>query len=132
MLNLLLAVLATSSPSEIPADLWRCDNQIEVWCTVDGCAAKKTEETTPMDIWARTDGVFSVCAYTGCWEGKAKVSDTAGRLVWAADAVPFSTRPDGEFTADVSLLIVKKDGAGFVRIGGIASPLLCVRAKLGE
>ncbi|MEZ5892898.1 MAG: hypothetical protein R3C58_07110 [Parvularculaceae bacterium] len=131
MFFLALAALFTASKSEIPPDRWICSNEVEVWCSVDGCAAKDAGETTPMSIAARRTGEFSVCAYTGCWEGKTKVADAAGRLLWAANGVPFSTQPDG-FKADVTLLIVEKEGVGFVRVGAIASPLMCARAPAIE
>jgi hypothetical protein len=131
MLMLALAALLTASKSELPPDVWRCVNDIEVWCTVDSCAAKAQDETTPMSIWAARDGRFSVCAYTGCWEGVAAVGDIAGRLIWAGDGAEFSSAP-GSAATDVTLMIIEKDGAGFVRAGGIASPLLCQRAPLDE
>jgi hypothetical protein len=123
MFALLLAAFLSASKSEVPPDRWVCANDIEVWCTVDSCAAKPESATTPMAISARRDGRFSVCAYTGCWEGTRAPANVGGRLVWAADAVPFSTNDAA--TADVSLMIVAKDGVGFVRVGAIASPLLC-------
>ena len=126
ILGLLLMLMANRA--ELPPDAWACTNQVEVWCTVDSCAAKDADETTPLRIAARRDGVFSVCAYTGCWEGKASVIDNNGRLLWAADGAAFSSRPEGGWEADISLLIVEKDGVGFVRVGGIATPLLCLRA----
>lgn len=132
MLMLLLAALLSSSKSEIPPDVWACANDIEVWCAVDSCAAKPEGETTPMAISARRDGAFSVCAYTGCWEGKGQVADIGGRLLWAADDVPFSSKPEGGFEADVSLLIIEAEGVGFVRVGGIASPLLCLRRPVDQ
>ncbi len=131
MFMLLLAAMLSSSKSEIPPDAWDCVNDVEVWCSVDSCAAKPEGETTPMSITARRDGEFSVCAYTGCWEGKAEVADIEGRLVWTADRAAFSTSPDG-FFADITLLIVEKDGVGFVRAGGIASPLLCARRAVDQ
>ncbi len=125
---LILAALMSSSKSEIPPDRWVCANDIEVWCTVDSCAAKPETETTPMAIAARADGRFSVCAYTGCWEGQTAMANVGGRLLWAADGVPFSTNEAA--TADISLMIVARDGVGFVRVGAIASPLLCRRRAL--
>ena len=82
---------------------------------------------TPMSITARRDGVISVCAYSGCWEGETDLVEADGRLLWAADGAGFSTRHEGGFEADITLLIIEKDGVGFVRAGGIASPLLCAR-----
>lgn len=129
-MNIALAVVAlvSASKSEVPPDQWVCANDIEVWCTVDSCAAKPEAETTPMAVSATGDGQFSVCAYSGCWEGETAPSNVGGRILWAADGVPFTTNEAA--TADVSLMIVARDGVGFVRVGAIASPLLCRRRAL--
>ncbi|WP_375204191.1 hypothetical protein [Hyphococcus sp.] len=132
MLTLLLAALLSSSKSEVPPDVWDCENTVEVWCAVDGCAAQPDGEMTPMSITASRDGAFSICAYTGCWEGKTTLIDQSGRLLWAGDGAPFSTRPEGGFEADVTLLIIEKEGVGFVRAGGIATPLLCARRPVDQ
>jgi len=131
MILALIAALLTSSRSEIPPDAWLCHNQLEVWCTVDSCAAKPAGEMTPLRVWARRDGAFSICAYTGCWEGRTTLADANGRLLWAADGVAFSSSESG-YAADVSLLIVAKEGVGFVRVGALATPLLCVRTGPGK
>lgn len=125
MLFLTLAMLA--SPAEIPGDAWRCRNPIEVWCAADGCAAAREGEFTPLDIHASVKGELSVCAYTGCWETASAPVRKDGRILWAVDDVAFSSSPDGAMTADITLLIVEKDSVGFIRAGGLASPLLCVR-----
>ena len=127
MLMFALAALVSSSKSEVPPDVWDCANDVEVWCTVDSCAAQPEGAMTPMSITAKRDGSFSVCAYTGCWEGKTDLVEARGRLLWAADGAPFSTKPEGGFEADVTLMIIEKEGVGFVRAGGLASPLLCTR-----
>jgi len=127
MLDLAAAVLMRASISETPPESWNCRNQIEVWCAADGCAATAPGESTPMDIWARADGDISVCAYSGCWEGKAALNAAAGRLLWIGDNLPFVSAIDGA-AGDVTLLVMAKDGVGFVRAGGIATPVLCRRA----
>ena len=132
MLQFLLATMMMTSPAEIPPEIWNCRNQIEVWCSVDSCAASAEDETTPMDISAsRSDGQFSICAYSGCWEGQAEMVEAKGRLLWVADNVGFSTSTSG-FVADISLLILEVDGVGFVRVGGLATPLLCTRSAPGH
>ena len=130
MTDIFLALVALfgSSPKEIPTEIWRCSNQVEVWCAADGCAATAEGEMTPMDITASADGRLSVCAYTGCWEGEAAYAATNGRLVWAGDALTFSTAPEGG-ESDATLLIIARDGVGFVRAGGLASPVLCARSR---
>ncbi|MEM8773124.1 MAG: hypothetical protein AAGD92_15870 [Pseudomonadota bacterium] len=126
MIALLFAALLSGSKAELPVDRWLCANSVEVWCTVDSCAAKPEDETTPMAIEAKANGDFAICAYTGCWEGRAAPVRAKGRALWIADDVPFST--NDEFRADVTVLITEKDGVGFVRVGAIATPLLCRRA----
>ncbi len=126
MLEIALAALLGATREGAPPDAWRCRNQVEVWCAADGCAAANPDEFTPIDVSAKADGELSICAYTGCWTGKAKVARADGRWLWAGDGFPFSSSAEGEKT-DVTLVIVAKDGVGFVRAGGLATPVLCAR-----
>ncbi|MDZ7628577.1 MAG: hypothetical protein U5J99_09290 [Parvularculaceae bacterium] len=128
MIDFLVLALLGATREGMPADVWSCRNQVEVWCTADGCAATNPDEFTPMDISADANGDLSVCAYTGCWSGKAKVARAEDRWLWAGDGLPFSTSGD-RAKADVTLLIAAKDGVGFVRAGGLATPVLCTRAS---
>jgi len=127
MIEFTAALLLGASKSEVPAESWNCRNQIEVWCAADGCAATPPDQSTPMDIWASADGTISACAYSGCWEGKGKLTASAGRLMWIGDDLPFVSAPPGA-TSDVTLLILASDGVGFIRAGGLATPVLCRRA----
>lgn len=127
MIELAAAFMLGASKAEVPPESWNCRNQIEVWCAADGCAATPPDAFTPMDVWASADGDLSVCAYSGCWQGKAAASAAAGRLVWAGDALPFVSSLEGA-AGDVTLLILAADGVGFVRAGGIATPVLCARS----
>ena len=124
---LTLAAITIASTAEVPTESWSCSNQLEVWCSADSCAAAPPEEFTPMSISADADGGATVCAYTGCWETEAPPVRAEGRLLWTGDNLSFSTMPEGGMSADVTLLIVEKDGVGFVRVGGFATPLLCTR-----
>jgi hypothetical protein len=126
MIEIALAVLLAGSREGLPPDAWRCRNQVEVWCAADGCAATDPDEFTPMDISADAGGALSICAYTGCWTGDANVARANGRWLWAGDAFSFSSSPEGE-KSDVTLMIVARDGVGFVRAGGLATPVLCTR-----
>lgn len=127
MIELAAALMLGASKSEVPPESWNCRNQIEVWCAADGCAATAAGELTPMDISASADGKIAACAYSGCWEGEARMTASAGRLLWAGDDLPFGSAAGGG-SGDVTLLILAKDGVGFIRAGGIATPVLCVRA----
>ncbi|MCB2112521.1 MAG: hypothetical protein KDD85_03130 [Parvularculaceae bacterium] len=126
MFEFAAALMMGASKSEIPPEMWNCRNQVEVWCAADGCAAASADEFTPMDIWASVTGEISACAYSGCWEGAAAISREAGRLLWIGDDLPFVSAIEGA-KGDVTLLIFADDGVGFIRTGGIATPLLCAR-----
>lgn len=127
MIELAVAFLLAASRKEVPPESWNCRNQVEVWCAADGCAATPPGESTPMDIWASTDGEISACAYSGCWEGRAATTASAGRLLWIGDGLPFVSAIEGA-KGDVTLLILARDGVGFIHAGGIATPVLCARA----
>lgn len=128
MIEFVLAFLLGANREGLPPDAWSCRNQVEVWCAADGCAAANPDEFTPMDVAADANGDLSVCAYTGCWTGKAKVARAEGRWLWAGDDFAFSSSQDRE-TADITLLIVAREGVGFVKAGGLATPLLCSREQ---
>jgi len=126
MLAMALLMAARASIPDIPLETWQCRNQLEVWCAVDGCAANALDAFTPMDIHAQSDGMLSVCAYTGCWKGEAGFTLVQDRALWTADALSFSSMPGGEGEA-VTLLISTGNGVGFVHVGGLATPILCER-----
>ena len=121
-------MLIASTKGLPPPESWRCRNEVEVWCDETGCSAKTGDEVMPMDISASSEGDISVCAYTGCWEGRADYSEAAGRLLWRGDRLPFVSAIEGA----VTLLVMRPDGVGFVRAGGLASPLTCRRKEAGE
>ena len=123
------AALMTLAIGEAVPHGWACSNDIEVWCSQEGCAAKPREEVTPMAITASPAGHLSICAYTGCWEGEAARAQLKGRLIWAADHLVWSSSQGGELTANGSLVIIEEKGVGFVEVGGIATPLLCRPAE---
>lgn len=123
--NLLLAAGTNGGP----AAAWTCVNQVEVWCDDKSCTARPVDEMTPLSVSVQTDGRFSVCAYSGCWEGTARRHRMAGRLLLTAEDVPFTSGAPG-LTTSVTLLVMEGDGVGFVRAAGLATPLICRRAEL--
>jgi len=129
LVELLVALMSGISEAQIEAiGGWQCSNQVEVWCSVDKCTARSGEDITPMSILVDEDDAISVCAYTGCWEGKIAPIVTPRHLIWTILNTGFSTMQGAEGVGtDVTLLINKDDGIGFVRAGGIATPVLCDR-----
>jgi hypothetical protein len=124
MTMLSVLILLGASLAEAPR-VWNCVNEIEIWCSDQRCAATPPGQFTPLGITADPKGGFSVCAYTGCWESSARPRRFGGRALWTGDNLPFSTARAREMSADVTLLIVERDGVGFIRAGNLATPLRC-------
>ena len=116
----LLFILLASSPA-LAKGGWHCRNTIEVACTATVCEAAK--EFTPKDIHVGA-GKFEVCAYSGCWQGKAQLRNIAGFAVIAAKNLKFST---GATKAAIAITIDTRDGIGTIKVDGYAEPLNCVR-----
>ncbi len=127
MILLALAAAGAAAAADPSPEGWSCANPIEVRCSDEECSAE-SDAFTPMSVSMSLAGGFSVCAYTGCWEGAGAPARQEGRLLWTGDDLPFSTSPDGEMKADVTLLLIEEEGVGFVRTAGFAAPLLCERA----
>ncbi|MEE2692964.1 MAG: hypothetical protein VX640_15635 [Pseudomonadota bacterium] len=124
-----LLALAGTSGAESSEQAWSCTNEVEVWCAADGCTTAAEGQFTPMSVSMTTAGAFSVCAYTGCWEGDSAPVSRQGRLLWTGDGLPFSTSQDGGMQADVTILLLAAEGVGFVRAAGLAAPVLCRRTS---
>lgn len=114
------------------AGVWSCRNPIEVSCTAETCVVSPVDGFTPMDISAGADGRLSVCAYSGCWEARAKPKRQSGRLVFIADKAKFSTADSDDARTDLTLVIDTRDGTGFVMAAGFANPLVCAASAAGS
>jgi hypothetical protein len=104
--------------------VWSCRNPIEISCGPESCAVAPADGFTPMDISAG-DGRLSVCAYSGCWEARAKPLRKRGRILFIADQARFSTSDSEDARADLTLVIDERDGAGFLMAAGFSHPLRC-------
>ena len=121
LISMMMAAVAPSSDTIN----WQCVNSVEIWCDKGSCSAKAHGEITPLAVSMRSNGEFSVCAYTGCWQGVAEASNFKRRWLWVADDVSFSSQEnDPFFQVDISIFLDEGD-VGFVRAGGLATPLIC-------
>lgn len=119
-----LAALALAAAAGDAAG-WSCRNDVEIACRDGACEAAQKGEFTPLDISADPKGDVSVCVYSGCWTTTARPVRRAGRLLWTIDRARWSDKPETD--ARITLLIDTKEGVGFVRVDGFASPLICRR-----
>lgn len=124
MIELIISALAGAA--------WQCRNPVEIACADGACIAAPADAFTPMDISAEADGRLSVCAYSGCWEARARPVRKRGRLLYVADAARFSTSQDPAMRTDITLAIDTRTGEGFVMASGFANPLQCAQDATGR
>lgn len=109
------------------AEVWNCRNDIEVMCANGTCGAETEEGNfTPMSLAFSSSGSFSLCAYSGCWDGEGTVVATAPFLIITrANAAWSDPSANGERDADVMIAFDPNDAVAIVKASGFATPLHC-------
>jgi len=121
----LIAAIVMALPSLSLADggTWNCRNiDLEVGC--DGGKCTVAPAHTPMDVHLGPAEI-SVCAYSGCWEGKpAAVVRSGGFVTFIATGLPFSTNPESK--ADIAVTVEITSGVATILVAGLyATPAIC-------
>jgi hypothetical protein len=121
-LSLLIGILF----SEVHAEGWTCRNDVEVQCMGSKCEARIGKDFTPMAVSFDSEGKFRVCAYTGCWAGKARPMVRAPFLVITQAQVDWSD-PNRRVVGreDVLIAFDFNDKWAVVKAGTLAVPMLC-------
>ena len=117
-------------PSERTGDasVWRCRNSVEVHCDESSCGAIPRDEMTPMDVVFNSDGGFSVCAYSGCWDGAGAVATVGPFVTIMQTDVPWSDPARADGAEDVLIGFDADDRVALVKVGAFAVPLNCKAA----
>jgi hypothetical protein len=101
---------------------WNCRNtELEIQCAAGQCAV--SQAFTPVDISVDSEGTFSVCAYSACWQGPGSVVSNGRHLMVAGTELVRSGVPSerGGFMVGIDTLA----RAGFLWGEGFALPVSC-------
>ncbi|USD36170.1 hypothetical protein [Ferrimonas sp. SCSIO 43195] len=110
--------------SEVCADSWQCSNDFESRCSSQGCSVATTADFTPLSVSLDDRGALSVCAYSGCWQGRGEVLATRPYLVVVGLAIPWSA-PGGDHGSDMVLTLNPKTGVAMLQNEVFDQPLVC-------
>src|SRR5687767_3271910 len=110
------SLMLVSVPSG--ADSWGCKPDVEVQCTAEACSIGEDQGFIPIGVSFDSRGNFSVCAYSGCWNGRGKVVSASPFLVITKARVDWSDpnqRVEGR--EDVSIALSSRDQVVMVKAG---------------
>lgn len=127
-------VLAVLLSSIVQAEVWNCRNDIEVQCSTDRCGAETEEgDFTPMSLAFSSTGSFSLCAYSGCWDGDGDVVAKVPLLVILKTNAEWSDpSSDGARDSDVMIAFDATDRIAVIKASGFVTPLHCRRQAADE
>ena len=120
-----LGLLAGCTSPPTPAMEWSCRNiTAEISCQEGICNVALDGDFTPMELTLDADGGLSLCAYSGCWSGKAEKVSTAGNYFSVIGlGLPWSGT-DGA-PADISATLNMKTMVATVLTDDYAHPMTC-------
>lgn len=116
-------------PSLAGAAEWRCRNSdMEITCISGKCSP--SDGFTPMDVTFSDKGAMSICAYSGCWEGKGKLLTSGDHLLLSGHKLQWTgTIPE---TGDFLIALDKSSGIATINGCGFAMPLACRHGIAGK
>jgi hypothetical protein len=108
---------------------WDCrNNDMEITCASEKCAA--SSDFTPMDIGFNDHGSMTICAYSGCWEGKGKVFKSGDHILISGHKLGWHGTTHG--SGDFMIALDKSTGIAVINGEGIAMPLICNPGNMGK
>jgi hypothetical protein len=118
VIGIMLALLST----EVFSSEWNCHNKdLEIHCDANKCEA--SDGFTPFDISVSTNGLMSICAYSGCWEGKGKVLKSGGHILVSGNKLKWTGNTPS--SANFMVALDTMDKIGFIKGEGFAMPIIC-------
>ena len=126
----MLALLTGCTSQPTPAGSWACRNEnTEISCGGKTCTVSLPGDFTPMSLSADTQGNLSLCAYSGCWEGKASTVTIADDYFTASGTELIWSGTTGGATSGAGRMSVTIDmntGTATLLAENYAHPMICV------
>lgn len=114
--------LLPSLAGATPAGQVSCRNaELEISCGQGKCTA--AESFTPMAVTLGMQGRLSVCAYSGCWEGRARMRREGRFRIFTGIALEWTGTTPGR--ADFAVIFDTSDRVAILKGAGFAHPLVC-------
>lgn len=107
---------------------WQCRNDdLEVRCDDAHCSAQ-TDGFTPVSLSLDTArGTLEVCAYSGCWSGRARMLRDGPQWLASGRSLAWSGAQSdkADMRTDLLFALDGRDRIGVLKGAGFAMPLRC-------
>jgi hypothetical protein len=125
LLMLIYASLVSCTSSPTPAIEWSCRNPfVEIACQGQDCTVALPGDYTPMELTLDSFGGISLCAYSGCWSGKAEaISMTGNYFSVIALGLPWNGTVGA--VSDISATINMETAIAIIITSDFAQPMSC-------
>lgn len=124
LLFVVTALLAAPSAFAASNSDWTCRNtDMEISCSKGTCSSSKPGEFTPMSV-SLSGQTLNVCAYSGCWDGKAATL-TDQHLIYAHSDTMIWSGPDKKDPATFQFALNKTQKLAVIIGEGFAQPVHC-------
>lgn len=122
---LLIGLAGVLPCTDAVARQWTCrNNDFEISCGEGRCAAQPSGGFTPLSVSLDADGgQMSVCAYSGCWEGRASIVRRGTFRIHTGLDLKW-TGVTGA-AADFAVVLDLADRVAVLKGAGFALPLTC-------
>ncbi len=121
----ILAVLVGCTSPPTPSMEWSCRNiTTEISCQEGICDVALTGDFTPMELTLDADGGLSLCAYSGCWSGRAEKVSTAGNY-FSVIGIGLPWSGTNGTSADISVMLNMETMVATLLTHDYAHPMIC-------
>lgn len=96
---------------------------MEVTCADARCTANSA--FTPINVVVTLPHTLEVCAYSGCWRGRAKITNNAKFITAVATNLNAQGGKSGPDSRAAALVITRDDMMGVMRFESFAQPMFC-------
>ncbi|WP_066797333.1 hypothetical protein [Sphingomonas soli] len=119
-----LMLLALLAPIPAAAQDFNCRNlEAEIACDAGKCTVTGDQGFTPMGL-TRRGNMLSICAYSGCSEGRVLVSRSRGGIAMLYAEVRRTTGPGGE-REPLAVLYDRTERTAQMRWRGFSNAMSC-------
>ena len=120
----MLFILSALFPFSAIGKGWQCrNNELEIECVNGKC--KSSENFTPMNMQLSRSKIITICAYSGCWQGNAKILKVNNFITIIAHNMKPQNPSSASDSRSISMVIDVEDEVAIMKFSSFAQAMSC-------